>query len=777
MDMRKSNSKFEPSSSSTKPEKAAASGKFTLFGDDDWSAVALRREKGHNSNSSPSTKPNSNSQTEKKTSSLRVHKASSISKKQSFEAQSQVSSDEKKYESTLLKRRLIKALPSSSSMTVNVPARVEQSAAEYGLSQSTDLHDAIDKGGIEVVSDAVLPTHKGKVAVDAHIVDIEDEEPVSPDNKTMSTATVVDVSDVAEVQAEDATHTIDADAIDATAVSSEDTLDAAHTIDAIPTHSTDTLYKSPASAKSTAESATASKYTAKAGRIVDVELEDEQPEVELSESEQSPQPLKSSAASLKMPALIKQTSSVSSVVVPPATSLQEIDALHHTVQEHTSDPILNRSELDVKELEVLRQIKEFNAQQLAAEEEEGLEDYLEDDESEDDAFEGMHLEQHHSTDSSEDEIEDDDLDEKALGTSVKSRAVVRSAGNIAAFIRIANQIPMLTPEEEKELAKRYRENGDIEAARRLVTSHLRLVVSVAHGYAGYGLPLPDLIQEGNVGLMKAVMHFEPEQGRLAAFAVHWIRASISDYVIRNWRMVKVATTKAQRKLFFNLRQLKKHLGWFNEQERKKIADSLGVSVADVAEMEMRLAGADIGFDLEEDDSGGDKNFAVTLSPSSYLEDESSDFAENYENVDYNAWQIRKLKEALSFLDERSQYIIKRRWLDDNKATFQELSNELKVSIERVRQIESNAMNKIKLSLVNEGVKEDKSVQSVPRLTVKAATNKTWPLTKTTAESADKDGTAKASATSNSKSTGKRASTSKKVGSKTSKNSKVKAAAK
>lgn len=768
MDMRKSNSKFEPSSSSTKPEKAAASGKFTLFGDDDWSAVALRRYKGRGINSSQSEKQKSNFKADTK-------------------PQAITSSIEQPYETTSTKRRLIKALPSASSMKVNVPATLEQSTVGYNLSQTAvktqayevgdtenaqqdlstvqerasqaplspstsspadfltavegavaeDVSDAMDKGSVEVVSDAVLPTHKGKVAVDAHIVDVEDEE---PETKA--------VSAVKEVEADD-------------------------DIEAIEARPEDSLYKSQAASQIKAEAATSSKYTAKAGRIVDVELEDDQAE----SKQQSTSSITSSDASSKMPVLLKKTPS--SVIVPAVTSSHDVDASHQAMQSRIAEPILSRSELDVKELEVLKQIKEFNAQQLAAEEEEGLEDYLDDDDAEDDAFDGMHVEHHHATDSGEDENEEDDLDAQALGSEVKSRAVVRSAGNIAAFIRIANQIPMLTPEEERELAKRYRENGDIEAARRLVTSHLRLVVSVAHGYAGYGLPLPDLIQEGNVGLMKAVMHFEPDQGRLAAFAVHWIRASISDYVIRNWRMVKVATTKAQRKLFFNLRQLKKHLGWFNEQERKKIADSLGVSVADVAEMEMRLAGSDIGFDLEEDDSGGDKNFAVTLSPSSYLEDESSDFAENYENVDYNAWQIRKLKEALSFLDERSQYIIKRRWLDDNKATFQELSNELKVSIERVRQIESNAMNKIKLSLVNEGVKEDKSVQNVPRLPVKLATAKTWPLTKSSSAAADKDSAVKASSGSNTKTSSKRAATSKKAGSTTAKtgNNKSKAAAK
>lgn len=389
------------------------------------------------------------------------------------------------------------------------------------------------------------------------------------------------------------------------------------------------------------------------------------------------------------------------------------------------DPSLTDSELDVKELEVLNQIKEFNAQQIAADEEEAesaRDFYPSEDDDTDELEDGMHLEHYRDNGSSESEEEDEE-------TSSSSRAVVRSAGNIASFIRIANQEPLLTAEQEKMLAERYRKYDDIEAARKLVTSHLRLVVSVAHGYAGYGLPLPDLIQEGNVGLMKAVMHFDPDSGRLAAFAVHWIRAEINDYVIRNWRMVKVATTKAQRKLFFNLRQLKKHLGWFTENERKEVANNLGVTTNDVAEMETRLAGLDIGFDLDEDDNGSDKSVAVTVSPSSYLEDEGSDFAKNFENVDYSAWQIKKLKEALRSLDDRSQYIIKRRWLDDNKATLQELSAELKVSIERVRQIESNAMNKVKMLLVNEGVGNEGDKDSLPQLTVKSG-SKALPLAKT-----------------------------------------------
>ena len=270
-------------------------------------------------------------------------------------------------------------------------------------------------------------------------------------------------------------------------------------------------------------------------------------------------------------------------------------------------------------------------------------------------------------------------------------------------------VPMLTEEQERDLAKRLREFGDVDAARQLVTSHLRFVVSVARKFTGYGLPLADLIQEGNIGLMKAVKNYDPDVGHgLAAFASSWIKAEMFDYVIRNWRMVKVATTKAQRKLFFNLRKSKKRLGWMSESERSELANDLGVSVSDVTEMEARLAGSDVGFDLGEDDSS-DKSVAVTVSPSSYLEDENSNFALNYENSNYSAWEIKKLHEALSTLDSRSNHIIKRRWLDEHKATLQELSKELGVSIERVRQLENNAMNKVKGILLNDGFNDDEQV--------------------------------------------------------------------
>ncbi|WP_074838534.1 RNA polymerase sigma factor RpoH [Succinivibrio dextrinosolvens] len=269
-------------------------------------------------------------------------------------------------------------------------------------------------------------------------------------------------------------------------------------------------------------------------------------------------------------------------------------------------------------------------------------------------------------------------------------------GNIEGYVKAINQVPMLEIEDERALAIRLRDYGDLEAARKLVLSHLRLVVSIARGYSGYGLPLADLIQEGNIGLMKAVKHFDPDAGaRLAAFAVHWIKSEIHDYVIKNWRVVKVATTKAQRKLFFKLRQNKKHLGWFSQSERETVAQTLGVTESDVAEMESRLAGQDIGYDLSAEDSSETAASLPMLAPAAYLEDENSNFAKNFENRDYKSFELEQLGNALNSLDERSKYIIKRRWLDEQKATLQELSNELKVSVERVRQIETSSLKKIK----------------------------------------------------------------------------------
>ncbi|MCW9715540.1 RNA polymerase sigma factor RpoH [Avibacterium sp. 21-594] len=263
-------------------------------------------------------------------------------------------------------------------------------------------------------------------------------------------------------------------------------------------------------------------------------------------------------------------------------------------------------------------------------------------------------------------------------------------GSLEGYIRAANEYPMLSAEEEKELAERLYYKEDLEAAKKLILSHLRFVIHVARGYSGYGLPQADLIQEGNIGLMKAVKRFNPEVGvRLVSFAVHWIKAEIHEYVLRNWRIVKVATTKAQRKLFFNLRKTKQRLGWFNDNEVNMVAEELGVSKQDVIEMESRMTGADVGFDLSNEDD--DESFAPAL----YLEDKSSNFAAELENENYETQAADQVATALEGLDERSQDIIKARWLDENKATLQDLAAKYNISAERVRQLETNALKKLK----------------------------------------------------------------------------------
>ncbi len=264
-------------------------------------------------------------------------------------------------------------------------------------------------------------------------------------------------------------------------------------------------------------------------------------------------------------------------------------------------------------------------------------------------------------------------------------------GSIEGYIRAANEYPMLTAEEEKELAERLYYHEDLDAAKKLILSHLRFVIHVARGYSGYGLPQADLIQEGNIGLMKAVKRFNPEVGvRLVSFAVHWIKAEIHEYVLRNWRIVKVATTKAQRKLFFNLRKTKQRLGWFNENEVDMVANELGVSKEDVIEMESRMTGTDVGFDLPTDDTE-----AETYSPALYLEDKGSNFAAELENENFESQATEQLSTALQSLDARSQDIIKARWLDDDKATLHDLAAKYNVSAERIRQLESNALKKLK----------------------------------------------------------------------------------
>jgi RNA polymerase sigma-32 factor len=265
-------------------------------------------------------------------------------------------------------------------------------------------------------------------------------------------------------------------------------------------------------------------------------------------------------------------------------------------------------------------------------------------------------------------------------------------GSLDQYIQAANAIPVLSADEERKLAIRFREANDLDAAKRLVLSHLRFVVHVARGYNGYGLALGDLIQEGNIGLMKAVKRFDPSVGvRLVSFAVHWIRAEIHEFVLRNWRLVRVATTKAQRKLFFNLRKAKKHLGWLSRDEAAAVAADLGVTAREVTEMEQRLSGRDVSFDPSPED---DEDFA----PAAYLPSPNSDPAQSVEREDSYGDVHDRLAGALAELDERSRQILARRWLADEKATLHELAAEYSVSAERIRQIEANAISKLKKQL-------------------------------------------------------------------------------
>ncbi len=266
-----------------------------------------------------------------------------------------------------------------------------------------------------------------------------------------------------------------------------------------------------------------------------------------------------------------------------------------------------------------------------------------------------------------------------------------SAGSLDAYINAAYQLPILSAEEEQSLAIRLRDHQDLEAARTLITHHLRFVVRVARGYNGYGLALADLIQEGNIGLMKAVKRFDPSMNvRLVSFAVHWIRAEMHEFILRNWRIVKVATTKAQRKLFFNLRGKKKRLGWLNSEEVESVAMELGVKPSDVLEMESRLSGQDLGFDAP---SGSDDEDNIS-SPSAYLAHNSQDPADNFEKDDWSDHQTEQLLTAMNELDDRSREIIQARWLTEKKQTLQSLAKQYSVSAERVRQLESNAMKKL-----------------------------------------------------------------------------------
>ena len=280
-----------------------------------------------------------------------------------------------------------------------------------------------------------------------------------------------------------------------------------------------------------------------------------------------------------------------------------------------------------------------------------------------------------------------------MSQTINSMSLVPQ-GSIEAYVQSVNQFSMLSAEEEKDLAERLFNNGDLEAAKKLVMSHLRFVAYVAKSYAGYGLPQADLIQEGNVGLMKAVKRFDPSVGvRLVSFAVHWIKAEIHEYVIRNWRMVKIATTKAQRKLFFNLRKSKKRLGWFSHDEVATVAENLNVSTKDVLEMESRLNGQDQSFDL-----GADENEDSNFAPVQYLEDKSADVALVVEAENSQQHLKKKLNSALSLLDPRSQDIVSARWLSEPKATLQDLASRYSISAERVRQLEANAIKKLQANM-------------------------------------------------------------------------------
>ncbi len=279
----------------------------------------------------------------------------------------------------------------------------------------------------------------------------------------------------------------------------------------------------------------------------------------------------------------------------------------------------------------------------------------------------------------------------ALVAKQNALVLAGPVGSLDAYIDRVSQIPVLSKEDEVALAIRFRTDADLDAARQLVLSHLRFVVHIARGYLGYGLPMGDLVQEGNVGLMKAVKRFDPAVGvRLVSFAVHWIRAEIHEYVLRNWRLVKVATTKSQRKLFFNLRRMKKNLTWLSEEETQAVARDLGVEVSDVREMEQRLSARDMSFD-----PAPESDEEETYSPAMYLPASHADPAIEVEREEWDEDSSDRLSIALEKLDERSRNIVKRRWMSDDKATLHELADEYGISAERVRQVETNAISKLK----------------------------------------------------------------------------------
>jgi RNA polymerase sigma-32 factor len=278
-----------------------------------------------------------------------------------------------------------------------------------------------------------------------------------------------------------------------------------------------------------------------------------------------------------------------------------------------------------------------------------------------------------------------------MSTSLQPIGVLAPGANLNAYVQGVSTFPILTVEQEQELAADLYYNGNLDAARKLVMAHLRFVVHIARSYNGYGLPLGDLIQEGNVGLMKAVKRFNPEKGvRLVSFAVHWIKAEIHEFILRNWRIVKIATTKAQRKLFFNLRGAKKRLAWLSNDEAAAVAEDLGVDIKHVREMEGRLASYDAAFDASDDDD--DESF---VAPAHYLEDNRYNPAAQLEEANWEETSVNGLEMAMEKLDDRSRTILQRRGLNDDKATLHDLAAEYGVSAERIRQLEKNAMNKVK----------------------------------------------------------------------------------
>ena len=294
---------------------------------------------------------------------------------------------------------------------------------------------------------------------------------------------------------------------------------------------------------------------------------------------------------------------------------------------------------------------------------------------------------------------------ETMSTNVLSLQSLSPGADLDSYVQTISAFPILSPEEEKALAERFYYDNDLEAARQLVLCHLRFVVHLARTYQGYGLPQADLIQEGNVGLMKAVKRFNPEVGvRLVSFAVHWIKAEMHEYILRNWRIVKVATTKAQRKLFFNLRSAKKRLAWLNPAETKAVADELGVPEAEVSRMESRLAGVDVAFDgVDSDDDAS--------APAHYLPASTGDPADLVASEDWLDVSRARLGQAIANLDERSRDIIRARWLDEDKTTLMDLAERYGVSAERIRQLEKNALKKLKAAV---------AIDEVPDLSEQAA---------------------------------------------------------